>query len=112
MIKFILDFTIKHEGSATIMADSLEDAKEKLDSGDSCLEFCDTDIVITECCQSDAEIDNESCPAEDKWEELTPLARAIILKDNGVSDEAAMDICDRDYLSEIDEEWWEYFDEE
>jgi hypothetical protein len=112
MIKFILDFTIKHEGSAIVMADSLEDAKEKLDMGDGCLEFIDSDIVVTECCQSDVDIDNESCPACDKWEGMSQLERAIVLKDNGVSDECAIEVAERDYLFEIDEEWWGYFDEE
>jgi hypothetical protein len=112
MLKFIVTGTIPVEVTAVIEAESEQEAKDMFDMADCCVDSSDADITFTDCCQGSADIDEVKCPAADKWEEMSPLDRAIVLKENGVSDECAMDICDRDYLYEIDEEWWEYFEVE
>jgi hypothetical protein len=110
-IKFEVTGTISIEVTAVIEADTEADAKDMFDSADCCVESCDESITFTDCSQSASDVDDVKCPAADKWEGLSRLERAIILKDNGVDHEEAFDISERDYLTEIDEEWWSYFDE-
>jgi hypothetical protein len=110
-IKFVVTGTISIEVTAVIEADNETEAKDMFDTADCCVESCDANITFTDCSQSASDIDEVACPAADKWEELSRLERAIILKDNGVEHDCAFDISERDYLYEIDEEWWGYFDE-
>lgn len=110
--KYVVKGTISVEVTAVIEAESEQDAQDAFDTADCCVESCDNNITFTDCSQSSSDIDEVDWPAADKWESLEPLERAIILKDNGVSNEAAFDVAEREYLCEIDEEWWEYFDEE
>lgn len=112
MIKVHITGKVTHDIDVVIEAESVQDAKEILDMGDGCLEFCDEAIRVVGCCQYEVDIESEKVPAADKWESLSVLERAIVLKENGVSDEAALDVAERDYLFDIDEEWWGYFDEE
>ena len=111
-VKFTVIGTISVEVTAVIEADSEKDAQDMFDSADVCIESCDSDITFSDCSQSGSEVDKVECPAADKWESLSRLERAIVLKENGVSDDCALDVSERDHLYEIDEEWWEYFDEE
>jgi hypothetical protein len=108
-VKFTVTGTITVEVTAEIEADNEADAKDIFDSADVCVESCDSDITFTDCSQSASDVDKVGCDAADKWEELSRLERAIVLKDNGVSDDCALDVSDRDHLYEIDEEWWVYF---
>jgi len=108
-MKFIVTGIANIEITAEIEADSKEEAKSEFDSADFCPEST-ADITITSANQCGSDVEDVVWLAADKWEELSPLERAIILKENGVSDENALNICQRDYLIEIDEEWWEYFD--
>ena len=107
-MKFIITGTISVEVTASIEADSEEDAKSLLDSADCCVESNDADVVFTDCCQSGTEIDNVSCPSYDNWESLSNLERANILKENGASDEAAFESANLDF-SDLPDEWQEYF---
>ena len=109
-MKFIVKGTIEVEVTATIDADTGLDAQDQFDSADCCVESCDTNIVFDECSQNGSSVDSVECPASDKWDELSVLERANILKENGLSDDASIKVAQRDYLSEIDEELQEHFD--
>lgn len=110
-LKFIVTGTISIEVTAVIEAENEAEAKDMFDTVDCCVESCDANITFTDCSQSASDIDDVGCAAADKWESMSRLDRANVLKDNGVSDDCAIDVSERDYLYEIDEEWWEYFDE-
>lgn len=110
-IKFIVIGTINVEVTAEIVAENEQDAKNTFDSADCCIESCDSDITFTDCSQSGSDIDEVKCPAADKWEELSRLDRAVILKENGMDEEEALEEAKKDYLYEIDEEYWEHFND-
>ena len=112
MVKIELVCRITHDVSVTVLADTITEAKEMVDLGDASLDFCDEGIEVTSCCQAETVFDSENIPAENKWNEMSRLERAIVLKDNGVSDDCAIEVSGRDELFDIDEEWWGYFDEE
>jgi len=111
-IKFTVTGTIEVEVTAVIEADNETEAKDMFDTADCCVESCDNSITFTDCNQNSSSVDEVKCDAADKWESMSRLERAIILKDNGVSHDCAFDVSERNYLYEIDEEWWEYFDED
>jgi hypothetical protein len=110
-MKFVVTGTITIDVTATIDADSEHDAQSQLDSVDCCVESCDENIIFNECCQSGSNVDEVSCPAYDKWEEMSILERANVFKDNGASDESALETAQNDNFYNLPEEWQGYFDE-
>ncbi len=110
-MKFIVSGTIEIEVTATIEADSRKEAEEMLDGADCCAESCDSSVVFSECSQSRSSVDEITCPAEKKFEDMTTLERAIVLKDNGVEDGEALEAANEDSIWDIDEDWQGYFDE-
>ena len=109
-MRFVVSGTITVDVTATIDADSPEDAQSQLDSADCCVESCDANLVFNECCQSGSSVDEVSCPAYDKWESSSYLERAFVLSENGVSHEEAFETAQGDNFYNLPEEWQGYFD--
>ena len=110
-MKFIGSATITHEVDFEIEADSIGEMRDMLETADCCIESCDEAILFVTCCQSQVNIDSEECVNENIWDNMSKLERANVLKENGLSDEAAFDIAQSESLTDIDEELWDYFDD-
>lgn len=107
-MKFEVTKTIEFEVTATIEAMDETEAEAIMDSAQWCAETCDEAVIVTECGEQRSSTDNIINLAEQKWESMSKLERAGILKENGASDESAYETADMDF-SDIPDEWKEYF---
>lgn len=111
-LKFHVTGTVEMQVSATIEADSYHEANELFDSGNYALEACDGDVTVTDGTQNSTDVETTSCPAEQKWDSMSILERASLLKENGAGDETALDTAQQDDFFNMPEEWQGYFEDE
>lgn len=109
MPKFTVTGTLTIDVTASIEAESEQDAKDQLDMADCCAESTDESITFNDCCQADCEIDEVTWDAEKKWNDLSKSERMEMLKGNGASDDAAYYIAGRSF-KDVPNEWQEYFE--
>jgi len=111
-MKFHVTGTVQMQVEATIEADSFSDANELFDDGCYALEACDHSVTVTDGTQNSTDVETVSCPAEQKWDGMSILDRAIVLKENGISDKDALEEAQSDSFFDVQENWREYFEEE
>jgi hypothetical protein len=109
-MKYTITGTIEVAVTAVVEADSVAEAEDIFDSLDCCVDTTDGDVTFTECSQNNSYVESTTCLAEEKWDGMSALERANVLKENGASDEAAFESAEMDFR-DLDEEWQAYFDD-
>ena len=107
-MKYTVTATIGVDVTATIEAESKDDAESMLDSADVTVESCDTEITFDNACQINCDIDETICVGEKIWDEMSKSERMEMLKGNGVSDDTAYNKAGGDFDG-LPTEWQEYF---
>jgi len=104
-MRFKVKGTLTVDVEIEIEADSHAEAQEELESMDL---FVDDSITCTELSITNhADVETRNLCVEE-YDKMTKLDRAKILEDNGVTDEAAYEIADREGC-EVPPEWLEFF---
>ena len=104
-MKYRVRKTIEFDIVATVEAEDTADAERELDLATADCTIEASNIMVTDCSENSSEMGETVNLSAEKWETMSVLARANLLKENGAGDDDALEIADENDLERIPEEY-------